>query len=72
MELGELLSSIKQSIEKLETLGEKPTKVILNSKYKDVGKKYMVNEPENVFGIPLEFEDLGRLNFMFECEGQVW
>ncbi len=70
MTYEELISSLQTVIERLGDLVAEPKKVIVNSRYKDYGKEYLVegDEYKTVFGIPLVFEDLGQVNFIVETD----
>lgn len=64
-----LCRSIHNAIVKLLYINAHPSKVVINNKYKDLGKYYYSGtEFETIFWIPLEFGDTGRLAYIVECE----
>ncbi len=66
MTYEELLSALSIAINKLKGLCAEPTKVEVNTKYKDYGREYLAEgvEYKTVYCIPLSFEDLGSVNFI--------
>lgn len=68
MTYAELMSSLHTAIENVRSLGAEPTRIIVNEKYKDYGKEYLIDgyEYKTVYGIPLVFRAIGRLNFIVE------
>lgn len=70
MTYEELISYLHTAIENVRSMGIEPTRIIVNEKYKDYGKEYLIDgdEYKTVYGIPLVFRAIGRVNFIVETD----